>query len=207
MDARHGARMQRLGPELSLVRRQTVGLQLRRPPGGVVAHQHEVPVVGHQHPAIALEVAQHLVARRHRGDLLPRGLHFDHASRRHLIRLGLSHRPAAHRPAGFRPLAFELIEGVETAIRDARPLFMGVKNAACFGLEPAADLIQQVGQGGIAGGLGHATAQAGVVEGAEVGLERVHRASTIADTARSTKRMGLRAQTAADGLSSTLAEA
>ena len=142
MDARHGARMQRLGPEIIFVRRQTVGLQLSRPPGGVVAHQHEVPVVGHQHPAIALQVAQHLVARRHRGDLLPRGLHLDHPSRRNLIRLGLPRRFAAPHLAGFRPLPLELIDGVETAVRDARPLVMGVKNAARFGLEPAADLVQ-----------------------------------------------------------------
>ena len=59
---------------------QPEGFQLRRAALGVLAHEHEVAGVGHQHETVAVPVAADLTAFRGQPGVVLRGLHLDHAA-------------------------------------------------------------------------------------------------------------------------------
>ena len=63
---------------------QPEGLQLRRPANCILAEQHEVARIGHQHQSIAAPVAAHLIAVCRQPGVITGGLHLDHATFRHL---------------------------------------------------------------------------------------------------------------------------
>ena len=66
--------------ELGLVFRQPEGFQLRRTACCVVADQHEVARVGHQHNAVAAAVTAHLIARRRHPGVVTGRLHLHDAA-------------------------------------------------------------------------------------------------------------------------------
>ena len=80
--AREGTRCLQPVPERFRIFRQPEGLQLRRPANCILAEQHKVARIGHQHQPIAAPVAAHHVCRQ--PGVITGGLHLDHATFRHL---------------------------------------------------------------------------------------------------------------------------
>ena len=130
-------------PEANLGRREGVGLQRCGLTIGVVADEHELAVGGDQHLTILLEVAQHLFALGHGVHVGTHRLHLESAAGWQLPGQGLA-------------LALlELACDEEAAVGDAGAAVGGLDHAAHLGLQLVADLVEERGEGAIAGGLGN----------------------------------------------------
>ena len=155
---REGAR--RLKPGLEVLRGagQPEGLQ----PGGaarrVLAEQHEVAGVGHQHEAVAPPVAADLIALRRQPGVVVSRLDLDHAA---FGELSLARLPLLHLPGG-----------VESEVGVARALLGKLADAEDLGPEGAADGVEQVGQRRVVGALAcRAAGGANAAQVGEVGLD------------------------------------
>ena len=133
--------------------RQPEGFQARRLAMIVLAHQQEIPGVGHQHFAISLPVSGHLLARGGEPGVVCDGLNLDDAALRFHSR--------------FRPAFLHLLGGVEAEVGMAGTLVGKFLHAEHPGLQRRAHGVQQVGQRHVEGALVGGTA--GTAHQAQVG--------------------------------------
>ena len=109
--------------------RQPKRFEPGRPARRILADEHEVARVGHQHQPVALPVAAHLTALRREPCVVARGLHFDHAA---LRRLPLARAAFLH-----------LLRRVQAEIGVARALLRKLRDAKHLGFQRAAHGIEQ----------------------------------------------------------------
>lgn len=155
-----------LGPELVLAVRQAVCLQLDRVPILILAYQHEVPIVGHQHLAVVLPVACDLLGvSRHPGIVTCR-LDLDGTAIRRL------------RQAEKRLLLVSLLPlllGEKAAVRVPTASISKLKDAADTGLQSVADAVEEIGEGIVVGLLPDSTArQTDLAEVPKVGFQELN---------------------------------
>lgn len=71
-------------------------------------------------------------------------------------------------------MLFQFLGGEESAIRDARAVVGRLDDGGDFGFQRVTDGIEEIREGGIAGGFGSARAEGGEMAG-KVGFNRMHR--------------------------------
>ncbi len=142
-------------PEPLLILGQAIALQHDAVALGILADQQELPQVGHQHQAIQVPVAGHLIARRDGGGVRGGPLDLHHAA---------GGQQAGQRVR--RALTRQLIGGEQCPIGQPSPGATGVDDALHARPQVAAHLVEQGGQGGVVGGLLHA--RAGEMDRAQV---------------------------------------
>ena len=111
--------------ELRRTCRQPERFELSRSPRRILAYQHEVARIGHQHQPIAIPIAAHLIARRSQPSVIISRLHFNHAAFGHL---SLFRLPFLH-----------LLCCIQPKVGMPRPLIGQLTNAKHLGLERRAD--------------------------------------------------------------------
>ena len=157
--AGEGARLLQAALKRLSAASQPESLQLRRATRGVLAQQHEVARVGHQHQAVAAPVAADLSALRREPGVVCGRLHLDHAA---LRRLPLARSALLH-----------LLGRIEAEVGMARALVGKLADAEHLGLERGADGVEQVSQRPVAGPLpGCAAGGVDSSEVGEIGLDR-----------------------------------
>ena len=115
------------------------GLQLRGAARRVLAHQHEVAHVGHEHEPVASPVAADLIARCRQPGIVIHGLHLDDAALRHLALSWLA------------PL--HLVRRIQAEVGMARALVGKLTDAEHLRLERRASSAQQSVKRTVAGTL------------------------------------------------------
>ncbi len=156
--ASEGLRLIQAPLELRGAVRQPKRFQLLGPALRVLAHEHEVPVVGHQHQAVAGPIAADLTAVGGEPGVVIGGFDLHHAA---FGNLALARLAALHLPGG-----------VEAEVGMARALVGQLDDAEDLGLERTADRVQQVGERAVAGALaGRAAGGAHAAQVFEVGLD------------------------------------
>ena len=142
-----------------LVGGQPECFELRRTARRILAHQHEVARVRHQHQPVAPPIAAHLVASRREPSVVSGGLHLDHTALRHL--------PLP------RPAFLHLRRPVEPEIGMTRAVVGELAHTKHLWRERHADGVQQVRERPIARSFpGCPTRCAHPSEITEVGLNR-----------------------------------
>ena len=153
------ARRFQFAPEAVRAVREAEGFELRRAARRVLAHQHEIARVGHEHQPIAFPIAAGLTALRREPGIVVRRLHLDHAAFRYLAfaRLALLH----------------LLRRVESEVGMARALVGEFADAEHLRPERRADGVQQVGERPVARPLpGRAAGRAHPPEIGEIRFDR-----------------------------------
>ena len=130
--AGEGARLLQQALERLGAASQPESLQLRRATRDVLAHQHEVVRVRHQHQPVAAIVAADLSALRREPGVVSGRLHLDHAPLRCL-------------PLAWSAL-LHLLRRIEAEVGMARPLVGKLADAEHLGFERGADGVEQVCQ-------------------------------------------------------------
>ena len=124
---RECTRLLKLAPEIVRAVRQSESLQLRRTARRILAHQHEVAQVGHQHQTIVVPVATGLIAHCREQGIVVRRLDLDRAALRHLAFTWVA--------------LLHLLRGVKSKVRATRALVRELTDAEHFWRERRADRV------------------------------------------------------------------
>ena len=127
--AGEGARRLQPAREVFGTVRKPKALQLRRTACRVLAHQHEIASVGHQHQPVAAPVAAYLIARRSEPGVVLDRLHLDHAALRRL--------------SSARAALLHLLRRVEAEVGMARTVVGELLDAEHLRLQRRPDGVQQ----------------------------------------------------------------
>ena len=157
--AGEGARLLQLAVEVLRTVRQPEGFEPHSTARRVLAHQHEVARVRHQHQTVAVPIPAHLVSRRREPSVVTGRLHLHHPA---LRRLPLARTAPLHLP-----------RRVQAEVGMARALVGQLAHAEHLGLERRADRVQQVRERPVARPLAGRAARC--VDSPEVGEVRLDR--------------------------------
>jgi hypothetical protein len=138
----HPAGVPGRSPKVRFIVGQSVDFQRDGLAGSILAHQDEIPVIGHQDLPVFSQVAAHLVAVGGHPGIILGGLDLNGPPGRHLPR------------HGFIVTSFlKLLLSKKPAIRHSGALVLQVDDAPDLGLQGFTDLIEKARQGPIIGGF------------------------------------------------------